>query len=96
MSGFSYSAGIAWQHGSEQFVVDQSLRKAKIKFMRSPVRNVDKSVEILFQEFERIGFQVSPFVVIRETREVIAARVETERSAAISFFVSARSSARKS
>ncbi len=35
---------------------------------RAPIRYVDKSIEILFQKFERIGLQVAPLVVIRETR----------------------------
>jgi len=39
-----------------------------MKLMRPPVRDVDKSVEILLQKLARIGFQVAPFVVVREAR----------------------------
>src|SRR5712664_2869578 len=66
--GFSYPQGLAWRHGLEQLVVDRSLRKPNMKITRSPVRDVDKSVEILLQKLARIGFQVTPFVVVREAR----------------------------
>jgi hypothetical protein len=36
--------------------------------MRPPVRYLDERVEILLQQLARIGFQVSPFVVVREAR----------------------------
>jgi hypothetical protein len=36
--------------------------------MRPPVRDIDKSVKVFLQQLARIGFQVSPFVVVREAR----------------------------
>jgi hypothetical protein len=87
--------GIARGHGLEQPLVDRFLRKVNIKLRRPPVRCVDKRVEILLQQLARIGFQVAPLVVIREARGGNC-RVEIERSAAISFLVSGRSTERKS
>lgn len=66
--GSSHASSFAWEHGSERFVVGQFQRKAEIQLTRSPVRNVEKCVEVLLQQFERICLQFSPFVVIRETR----------------------------
>jgi hypothetical protein len=77
-------------------LVDRFLRKANTKLMRPPVRYIDKRVEMLLQQLARIGFQVAPLVVVVKFVEVIAGRVEIERSAAISFLVSGRSTARKS
>jgi hypothetical protein len=77
-------------------LVDRFLRKANIKLMRPPVRYVDNRVEILLQQLARIGFQVAPFTGFVKLAVVIAGRVEIEGSAAISFLVSGRSTARKS
>jgi hypothetical protein len=94
--GSSHPDGIARGDGLEQPSVDRFLRKANIKLMRPPVRYLDKRVEILLQQLARIGFQVAPLVVVVKLVVVIAGRVEIERSAAISFLVSGRSTARKS
>ena len=67
VSRFSHLSSFAWEHGSGHFVIGQFQRKAEIQLTRSPVRNVEKRVEVLFQQLERICLQVSPFVVIRET-----------------------------
>ena len=58
----------AWDHGLEQSGVDRFLREANIELTRPPVRDIDKSVKVFLQHFARIGFQVSPFVVVREAR----------------------------
>jgi len=60
--------GLAWQNRLELFEVDQFLRQAKIEFSRAPICHIEKRVEVPFPEFERIGFQVAPLVVIRKTR----------------------------
>jgi hypothetical protein len=64
--------------------------------MRPPLRYGDNRVEILLQQLARIGFQVPPFTGFVKLVVVIAGRVEIEGSAAISFLVSGRSTARKS
>jgi hypothetical protein len=46
--------------------------------MRPPVRDVDKSVEILLQQLARIGFQVSPFVVVRVTERFSKFEIQRE------------------
>src|SRR5260370_11573737 len=68
LSCTSYTCGLAWQNRLEMFEVDQFLRQAKMEFSRAPICHIDKRVEILFQKFERIGFQVAPLVMIRKTR----------------------------
>ena len=68
VSNLSRSGSFAVKHGPERFVVDEFLRKAEIECTRSPVRNVEKDVEVLLKKFERICFQVPPLVAIRETR----------------------------
>jgi hypothetical protein len=58
--------GIARGHGLEHPLADRFLRKANIKLMRPPVRDIDKSVKVFLQQLARIGFQVAPLVVVRE------------------------------
>src|SRR5260370_21623232 len=68
LSGTPYARSLAWKYRLEMFDVDQILRQAKMEFSRPPICHIDKCVEILFQKFERVGFQVAPLVVIRKTR----------------------------
>src|SRR5208282_1913330 len=67
-SSLSYPGGFTRKHGTELFVVGQLPRKPKVEHARSPIRDVNKRVEVLFQKFEGIGLQISPLVVNRKTR----------------------------
>jgi hypothetical protein len=52
--------GLVRQHGLEFFIFQQILRETKAEPATPPIRDVNKCVEVLFQELQWICFHVAP------------------------------------
>jgi hypothetical protein len=68
LSGLLRPNGITRQHAFSLLVLDPRLWQTKPKSAGTPIRDIDKSIEIFLEKSDWICFEVAPFVVVREAR----------------------------